>query len=144
MAYAEVTDVQSEFKGITFSTTTAVTTAKIEDFICQADAYINSRIGFIYITPVTSGEALEVLKEISIKLVAHRVKKILEVKTGGTVVDQGAVANDRAEAMAMLKEIVEKKMILIGADLASSSGGINSYASDNSEEYVFEKGVDQW
>lgn len=144
MAYSVVADVQAEFKGITFSGSTAVTTTTIESWITQADAYINSRVGMVYETPVSSGDGLELLKEISIKLVAHRIKKVLEVKTGGTEADQGEVANDRKDAMAMLQAIVDKKLVLAGASVISGELGIQSYANKNNEEYVFKKGVEQW
>jgi len=144
MPYCVVADVQAEFKGITFSNGTAVTTARVEAFITQADAFINSRIGLVYQTPVSSGDGLEVLKEISIKLVSHRIKKILEVKTGGTQADQGEVANDRKEAIEMLNQIVVKELALAGATLLDSKLGITSYADDNDEEYTFKKGVNQW
>jgi hypothetical protein len=144
MAYCVVADVQTEFKAVTFSNSTAITTAQVGAFITQADAFINSRIGLIYQTPIVSGDGLEVLKEISIKLVSHRIKKILEVKTGGTQADQGEVANDRKEALEMLKQIVDKEIVLDGAQQLGSDLGIQSYANENNEEYTFKKGVNQW
>jgi len=144
MAYCDASDVQAEFKGITFGAATSVTDTKVLEFITQADAFINAKISLIYSTPVVAGDGLEVLKEVSIKLVAHRIKRILEVKTGATQVDQGGVGDYRAEALAMLKEIVDRKMLLAGASFLTTEGGIDSFSYENGEVYTFKKSEDQW
>ena len=92
MAYSTNSDIQSEFKNLAYSSS-GITSAEVDEFIAQEDAYIDGRIGNKYDTPVTASNSVKILKTISIQLVAARVKTILAVKTGIPVTDQDSSSN---------------------------------------------------
>lgn len=146
MAYCVIDDVKAEFKSITFTgSDAAVTEADVTEFIVQADAEINSRIGLRYQVPVTAeATALSLLKMISIWLVSARIKEITEVKDVREEVNQDVKADSASRARKMLDQIAKGEINLIGATLASTADGVNSYVSANNVERVFKKDTDQW
>lgn len=146
MAYCTYTDVQNECKGLDLNASSAVTSSKITTFITQADAYINSKIGLKYVTPVTGTEALLVLQMISSWLVVDRVKDILTTRTGNAQRDQTSepVVTPGMKAERMLKDIVAGNLLLSDATLNSSSDGVQSHTYTEGEEHTFQKGEDQW
>ncbi len=146
MSYAEVSDIQSEFKSINFSESDAsVGTTEVEDFISQSDAEIDARISVKYSVPVTAGaSALLLLKQISTWLVASRIKYILEVKNVRAEIDQDVKTDMASLARKMLDQIAAGDIPLIGATLASSDSGVKSYVSSNNIERVFYKDEDNW
>ncbi len=147
MAYCVSTDVVAEFKSLDIvSAGVPVTTAKVSEFISQADAIINAKVGLKYEVPVAAGatESLKILKQISTWLVANRVKEILRLETGDKKVELLATGNLEKKAFAMLDEIVKGTLKLSDATLATSADGVRSFAVDNDEEHTFKKGEDQW
>ncbi len=131
MAYCANTDVQAEFKSLTYNSA-GVTSAKVDEWITQADAYINSKVGVKYLVPVTSAASpisFSVLKMISTWLVADRVKDILYTLTGTPSADQNSKQGD---------------LKLSDATLVSSSDGVSSFSYENGEEHTFQKNVNQW
>lgn len=145
MAYCTSTDVASEFKNITFSASTAVTSTEVDGFIAQADAEIDGVVGLRYEVPVTGASSLLIVKQISIKLVAGRIKKILEVKTSTEEVNQEAQSpNLIAEARDMLDKIVKGTLLLSDATVLSSTGGFKSFAVDEDLDYEFDITGDNW
>ena len=145
MAYSVYADVALEFPGHTFSVSgTRILTGTLTEWISQADAYIDSRIGLIYSTPATGTESLKVLKNISIQLVAHRVDVNLQIKTPEEDLAQGGPKSRKALADKMLQDIVDRKTLLSDATLVNSAGAVSSYAESNSKTFTFTKGTDQW
>lgn len=143
MAYAAVADVQSEFKGVVFSATSAVTDTQVTGFIAQAEAYINGKIDSAYVTPVTGPQSVLILKMISIWLVADRVSKILEVKSAS----EEANTTDKSltqMAEAKLEEIKDLLLVLVDATRKSVGGAFKSANNDDGVEPVFRKNVVQW
>ncbi len=143
MPYCTPSDVTSEFKKLTLNDST-VSTAKVTEWISQADAYIDGKIGLKYEVPITATEALKIVKQISIWLVAGRVKDVLETATGESSTEQVSRGDLAKMAKALIQEIIEGKLKLSGATLASSSDGVRSFAVDNAEEHTVKKGEDQW
>lgn len=143
MAYSLHSDVANEFKEIDM-VNGKITEAKVTEFISQADAYIDSRIGLIYTVPVTGVESLKVLKEISIDFVAQRIAYILETKSITPKGDQYVPKNLGRQAELRLQMIVDKKLLLSDADLISSTGGVSSYTGENTVNRAFRQGVNQW
>lgn len=146
MAYSDIDSVKAEFKSITFTgSDAAVTEDDVTEFITQADAEIDSRISTRYQVPVTAGaSALSLLKQLSIWLVAARIKEITEVKDVREEVNQDVKSDTSARARKMLEQIAKGEINLIGATLASSDDGVKSYVSANNIERVFKKDSDQW
>ena len=121
MAYCEVTDVQSEFKDITFGTSTKVTSTEVTAWIAQADAKINSYLGAKYEVPITGTEALLVVKNICVELVANRARRVLQVKTGQAETEQDTrgIRTD-TQIINELKEIAKGNIPLSDATLNAS------------------------
>lgn len=145
--YCSTTEVQEEFKDITWGTGTAIAAARVTRFIQEASAYIEGKIGLIYTTPISSTaspKATLVIKAICIALVADRVRKIMNVKTGSATDSQKASGEAKMDPEKMLQDIVEEKMLLSDASKVSSRDGVQSYASVNALEQTFQKGVKQW
>ncbi len=72
MAYSTNSDIQSEFKSLTYNSN-GITSAEVDAFIEQEDAFIDGIVGRKYETPVTGTYALRIMKTISVQLVASRV-----------------------------------------------------------------------
>lgn len=149
MSYCDVSDIQSEFKQISFSEDDAsVTASSVEEFITQADAEIDSIISTRYETPVTSSNAgasaLALLKQCSVWLVSRRVKDILELKNVRTEVDQDIKTDTRAMALSILKRIANGESNLVGASLATGEAGVSSGVVANNVARVFNKDQEQW
>lgn len=143
MAYSTYSDVQNEFKNINF-TDGLITSAKVTEFISQADAYIDGRIGLIYDTPVTGTKSLSILKEISIGLVAQRISYILETKSITPKGDQYIPKNLIEQAEKRLDMIENRRLLLSDASERSTQAGVASYSSSNDVERTFKQGTDQW
>ena len=143
MAYSTYSDVQNEFKNINF-TDGLITSAKVTEFISQADAYIDGRIGLIYDTPVTGTKSLSILKEISIGLVAQRISYILETKSITPKGDQYIPKNLIEQAEKRLDMIENRRLLLSDANERSTQAGVASYSSSNDVERTFKQGTDQW
>jgi len=145
MPYSVSTDVASEFRNVSFTTTSLVTTAEVTEFIVQADALIDGMIGKRYEVPITGAESLKILKQISIWLVAYRVSKILKVKSASEEPNQGPKSvNLYDKALALLKKISKGDILLSDTDTLNAKDGIESYNVSNNIVPVFQKGVDQY
>lgn len=142
MAYSTNSDVTDEFKSI--DTSGQITTTKIDEWISQADEYIDGRIGLIYITPVTGVKSLKILKEISIGFVAQRIAFILETKSVTPRADQAIPKNLIEQAEKRLQMVVDRELLLSDADELSTHAGVKSYSSENVVKRVFKQGVPQW
>lgn len=150
MAYSTNADIASEFKDITFSATTKVTDTEVDGFIAQTDQEINGIIGVKYRVPITDVTALELLKSISISIVAARVASILRVKTPSPDPNQDS-KGEKGEIWGrkMLDKISKGKVLLLDAtgdeiELATTHDGIRSFNVDTDQQYTFKKNVDQW
>lgn len=144
-SYATNAHVASEFKDITFSGTTKVTSTEVDDFIDQAEAEINARVGKKYEVPLTNASDILIARQIVVWMVSDRVRKIIQVKDiGGEELKQGVrPPGGRKEAMALLKEIVSGEMEL-ASDLKSSHNGVKSFSVDIEDPNTFERYVDEW
>lgn len=144
MAYSTVANIQSEFKSLVVNSTSSVTTTEVEDFIAQSDAYIDSKLGLIYQTPITGAVALLVAKQLSIWITTQRIKNIMQVKTGFTETDQDSNSDFKKLADDMIADILAKKMTLQDATLLSSGDGVKSFTVDNDIVSTFDATEKQW
>lgn len=100
MSYAAPADVAALFRNLNLAKTdTAVTSAKIQDWLDNASAMIDSRIGVLYSLPITSGAnplSFKILKSIESFYVAGIVDDILNSYSDG---DKKPYWEKRAEAM---------------------------------------------
>lgn len=147
--YCNATDIEGEFKATQFTSSSAVTSNQVVDWIKQESAYINGMIALRYVTPVAStyDEAFLILKRICVYRVAERVKNKLEVKSGISQTDQEVKAlNFTRTPNADLKAIVDGDLILKGVPLVSSTGAVSSWCEpdcDSSDCHTFD-GSQQW
>ena len=151
MAYATVSEVESEFKKMDFADANAgVDTAEVTRFLDEEQARINSCIGTRYVVPVTGGaEALLLLKKILIDLVVFRIVKILNIRKAVPVPDSNIIqeiteGTAYREALKILDHLAKGTKVLIDAELLSSSSGLKSYTASNVVCPVFEKDKKQW
>lgn len=142
MAYSLNSDVTNEFKSI--DTSGKITTTKIDDWIGQADEYIDGRIGLIYITPVTGAKSLSILKEISIGLVAQRIAYVLETKSITPTGDQTIPKNLIEQAEKRIQMIVNRELLLSDATDKTTHAGVKSYSGSNIVTRRFDQSKDQW
>jgi hypothetical protein len=130
--YTSVAAVQAEFKDITFSASTKVTTDDVTEFILQEEYALEGEVAQVYEIPVTGTRALAIMKLMATLLVKARILDILPVKTGNETTEQGGPGDKLRERVnAMLEKIKKKELILTDGTLEESSGGIRSYTSDN-------------
>lgn len=147
MAYATTTDIQNEFKSLDLSSSTTLTTAKVTQFLTDANAEIDCRLAPKYTVPITGSNALIIVKLICIYLVKHRCMEILrQSKTGTTSGEEDAQTNYRAMGLKMVDDIVKDKLILNDATLATPADGVRSYSNDNSDSVTntFQRSTKQW
>lgn len=147
--YSSVANIRSEFRSLDIGTDTAITTLEVQDFIAEIDSLINSIVGLRYIVPIVeanSPNAFKLLRMISRKLVAMRVKDILAVKDAASVALNQDTRGDfsKSDLMKMLKEISAGLIKLDDAVALSTAQGLTSFNFENREKPVFKKNVDQW
>lgn len=145
--YCTYTQVQEEFKDITFGSGTAVGTSRVDRFCQEASAHIDSKIGLLYTTPVDatiSPKSFLILQHISIALVTKRLKPILYVESPVPTQSQQTRGQVEIDPDKMLQDIVEKKSLLIDAVSRATDGGVTSYTKTNSIPHVFDMTKRQW
>jgi hypothetical protein len=147
MAYATYSEIEKDFKAVTFTDTSLVTSSAVTGFITEHDALIDSYIGMRYETPVTTGGGLNLLKLLSRSLTVLRVKKILEVvQAQNSELNQNVVSVILSQKMVMdiLEQIQKGNRKLVGATLLSTASGFASYNNSNEVEFTFKKDEQQW
>ena len=144
MAYCTKEDVQAEFKQLTYDGGGVISSTAVDDWISQADAYINSKVGLQYVVPVTGTESLKILKSMSIALVAERIRGKLSVKTGKTENDQNSQSTGLKTVNAMLTDIIDQKLLLSDATLVNANSGVSDYNSTHDVKHQFKINQDQW
>jgi hypothetical protein len=148
MAYSSLSDIQAEFKNLTFGPTTTPKDTVVSGFIDQADAEINARIGLRYAVPINTAScpvAAVTLKRLSTWLVTARVKEILKVKTGDAASSQDSRGGDLGKmARDQLDQISKGQYLLSDAPLANTTEGMQSFGYSNGETLFFDKDSDQW
>lgn len=148
MAYTTYTEIQADFKSITFDASAGnVLQADVTQFIAEADALINSYVGTRYTVPVTSGEGATLLKLCSRSLVTARIKKLLEVKSekqDGANQNITGVMLSPSAVMKILADIRDDVLSLEGATALVSNQGFYSNNYSNDIAPVVEKDTKQW
>jgi phage gp36-like protein len=143
MSYADPSQIQSEFKDVTFDADSAVTDTEVTRFLEEADAEIDINLCGLYETPITGTTALVVVRMISIWLVKDRVSEILLVKTGRPENDQDGGSRPGERAREMLKNLAKGTLQLKDATPANPYA-VRSYTAQNSVEFVFDADKVQW
>jgi phage gp36-like protein len=144
MAYCTVDNVKKEFKQLDITSTTALKTASIEEFIEEADAEIDAIIGVRYTVPVTAGNALVLCRMMSRALVRERVAGVLAIKSGNQKKEQDASQMSREDVIKLAMRIGKGEVAFVGASEIVSGSGVKSYVSSNTVERTFKRGDKQW
>jgi len=149
MPYALPSDIQSEFKKLDLSLTSAVTTAEVTEFILQTSADMDMKLAVRYETPVTGTQSLLILKKIAIGLVSFRIANILNLKRevpipDNRIIQQLNYTSEYKEAKKTLDEISKGDLSLPDAVELSSNTGIASYNAKNDILPVWERDTRQW
>jgi len=144
VAYCLNSDVQNEFKSLAFNAAT-VSTTKVDEWIEQASALMDTILGSQYVTPVTGTRALEVMKMICVWLVADRVREVLQLLPGANAASQEFSRDYFRRANDFLESLRKGLITLPDAVLAGGgSGGISSYVQENGFQPVFQRDKEQW
>lgn len=146
MAYSDVADVESEFKDLSFTTSTNVTSDDVDQFIIEADALIDSFLVKRYVTPVTSGTvSLELLKLYSRSIVADRVRGILANKQASNTSANQEVRQGLSRS-AVIKELMGLRDGLTSLPDATRNTTSAFYSKNytNSVAPIVEKDTKQW
>lgn len=146
--YCEQTDIESNMKGVVFSSSTAISEDAIADIITQESATIDVYLQARYTLPIVDTSALSFLKKICIALVVHRATLILQPK------DIRPIPNENAEqdistlyayrqAMGFLKGL-SKGEINLPSEAQESKSNFSSTAVNNADECEFVFHEKQW
>lgn len=148
MAYSALTDIQAEFRNVTFSSSTTPTDATVTSFIAQADAEIDAKVGLRYAVPIDTTAcpvSAITLKRLSAWLVVARIKEILKVKTGDAATSQDSRGGDIGKmARDQLEQIAQGKYLLSDAPLVNDTEGLGGWGVAAGEALSFDKDTVQW
>lgn len=143
--YADIEDIQAEYKDLTFSDSTAVTEDDVCEFINQESNKLNAQMATVYVVPITGTISRSIMKSLTTLLVKARIEDILQVKTGNTDTEQGPAGDGlRKQVADIIEKILKKDFLLVDATLGQSSGGVKSYSKDHNLTQKFRRFVDQW
>lgn len=147
MAYCATTDVQAEFKNIDF-TSGFVTTATVTQFINEASALIDSKVGMRWTVPITgNADSLALLSLFCRTLVADRVRGILANKQQTNTDPNKQVKSDGysvRDVMAALEQIAKGLMQLPGAVLLNATASMYSNNAQMGVQSRFKRNLKQW
>ena len=145
MSYCTLSDVQSDFGKIEFTSTSKITDTKVAEFITSESEYIDACIASKYAVPVdelNSPKAFAILKRLCIFRVSDRIRNILEIKTGNNTIDQDVKGQSRTPRDD-LKSIIDGKLRLVDCPLATTDDGVAHGLKD--EAYApFDLSQQQW
>lgn len=150
MTYATPTDVANEFRKITFDSNSDFTDARVQGFLDQVEAEINTCLSSIYIVPITGPTSLLVVKRIEIAIVAARIASIIDLKkntsqsTNKNIQQEFDKGDYAITARKQLQDLKNRKITLIDAQLLNSDFGMSSETLDLQVEPVFDKCKQQW
>lgn len=144
MAYCTEAQVQGEFKDLPITTTTALKTGQIAEFIAEADALINAIISVRYQTPVTTGDALLLCRRMSRALVADRVAAILAVKLPNDKLNQDATRMTTKEVMALAQKIADGDILFDGGVVLAGVSSVAALALTQDVPIKFKRDRKQW
>ena len=148
MAYANVTDVANQFRKITFGSNTDITEARVQVYLDEVDAEIDTCLAPIYVLPITGSSSLTTLKTIASLIVAARVASVIDLKIAtnqGKNIKQEFNKREQAIwARKHLDELKTRSLTLLDAELLNSDYGMSSYTEENDIEPVFDKCKQQW
>ena len=162
MAYTTVDKIKSMFRKIkieddtgTEANNTAITTEEVDQFIIDADAWIDNVLAPYYVLPITGTESLKILDTISRYRVAHTIKGILELTKQVSDKVQDVQGNLLKQSEVMLNKLIPhydckcKKWIDAEAPLQDATQKptppINSSLfSSSSNTATFTKGGNNW
>ncbi len=149
MAYTTYSEIQGDFKNLTFDASAGnVIQSEVTQFIVEADALINSYVSAKYAVPVAdAGDGLNLLKMLSRTIVTLRIKSIIEVRQNTNVAaNQNAVSTlmSMSQITKMLEGIKAGQIKLVDATPLVSGGGFYSSNYANDITPVIKKSVKQW
>lgn len=147
-AYCQVSDVQSDFKSISFTSGSNVTDAAVTGFITEASALIDSYVGQRWVTPI-SGDAgsLALMSLYCRTLVSERIRGIMANKqTTNADANQEVrgVGYKTSDVMQALKDISTGLIQLSGASLVNANASFKSNNFDRGIQARFHKNRRQW
>ncbi len=159
MPYATRQDIANEIRSIASfpapATGKEMDEDKVDQFLIEADAEINSKLQNRYVIPLVNAttEAGELLKKIEIDFVVYRIAKILNLKkdipiggdiTGKTIIQKITEGDTFKLAIKRLDDLNTGRIIIAGADQLSTQQGNRSVVVDCDVQSVILKDKTQW
>lgn len=148
--YALPADVANEFRKITFDSSSDITDTRVQGFLDEAEAEINTALAVVYVTPITGTEAKLIVKRIEIAIVAARVAAIIDLKRTASQSTDKNIQQDfnksgfARAARKSLENLKNRITTLTDAVLLNSDFGMSSKTLDLGVEPVFDKCKQQW
>ena len=146
--YALSADVANEFRKITFDGSSDITDTRVQGFLDEAEAEINTALAVVYVTPITGTISLLIVKRIEIAIVAARVAAIIDLKRSSSqdknIQQEFNKSGFARAARKSLEGLKNRITTLTDAELLNSDFGMSSETLDLQVEPVFDKCKQQW
>lgn len=146
--YALPADVANEFRSITFNSTSDITDTRVQGFLDEAEAEINTALAIVYVTPITGTQSLLIVKRIEIAIVAARVAAIIDLKRSPSqdknIQQEFNKSGFAKAARKSLENLKNRITTLTDAVLLNSDFGMSSETVDLNIVAVFDKDKEQW
>jgi len=126
--YSSTGDVQALVKWCTFSATSKITLTEVENYINDADVYIDSLLERIYVVPITNISDREILKYISARFAASEIAQVLTLQASGSIIPP-VVTKWESQAKLRLESILDFTVDLPNSSALDSTRGIWSYTA---------------
>ena len=146
-SYCAVSDIQADFKAISFTSGSNITSAAVTQFILEASALIDAYVGQRWVTPITGTSSLLLMQTFCRTLVADRVRGILANKQQTNTDANAAAKGDGYSVKDVMKALTDIKngdMQLSDAQLILSDAGFYSQNNATAQQARFKKNVRQW
>ena len=139
MAYISTSELQAEYRGVTFSISTTPTLANVTIMIDEESSFIDATLNNYISVPVsqtTSPNFYSILQRICKKIVKNRVNAIMRMQTGSDK-DEESPENLENKARKELRTIIDRKEFYDASRVSTNQYGISDGNYTNSIEPVF-------
>jgi hypothetical protein len=146
MAYVTYSNVQTEFKNITFGSTTFPTSTTVTTLCDEEGERVDTILGAFITTPVsatTSPNFYKVIQRVVKMLVKHRIENIINTKTGAES-DQDQPPNLEKLAKDELREYIDNRTFSDAVRKSTNEYGASDYNYTNDIEAEIDVAAEQW
>ena len=143
-AYASESEIQKEFKSITWSAVAGgIEATTVTRWTEEESAIIDSYLGGIYKIPITGTQSLLTVKKICILMVSSRVKRTLQVKNIDPATQNQVSDDEYKQSIKILEDLRDQVNLLPDAPRIETASS-NKKVFYSAEPPTFKKGTEQW